>query len=271
MKRSRSRVEQTPEDRAEQELLRQRGPLPRHIAIIMDGNGRWAQQRGLPRVAGHRAAVAAVRDVTEACAQLGIPYLTLYAFSTENWYRPSSEVNALMELLVRTIRRESRTLMENQIRLNAIGDLQRLPELCRRELGEAMERTRANERMVLTLALSYGGRWEITEAVRRIAREVASGKLDPEEITEALLARYLSTADMPDPDLVIRTSQEFRVSNFLLWQIAYAEFYVTPCLWPDFRRGHLYEAIRNFQQRERRYGRISEQPLLSAPGQAVVR
>ncbi|MCS7081809.1 MAG: isoprenyl transferase [Bacteroidetes bacterium] len=259
------------QDRAEQEALRLQGPLPRHVAIIMDGNGRWARKRGLPRVAGHRAAVAAVRDVVEACAELGIPYLTLYAFSTENWARPVSEVNALMELLVRTLRRETRTLRQHRIRLNAVGDLERLPSSCRDELLEAMERTRSGERMVLTLALSYGGRWEITEAVRRIAQEVAAGNLDPERITEAVVAQHLSTAGMPDPDLVIRTSNEFRVSNFLLWQIAYAEFYVTPCLWPDFRRVHLYEAIRSFQSRERRYGRTSEQvAAFLANGQPVV-
>jgi undecaprenyl diphosphate synthase len=235
------------------------GNLPAHIAIIMDGNGRWAKQRGAMRVFGHRNAVKAVRDTTEACAELGVKYLTLYAFSTENWSRPQAEVNALMELLVNTIRGETGTLMKNKVRLMAIGNIETLPANCQRELQEAMQITSGNDGLTLVLALSYSGRWEIMEAVKKIAAEVEKGNLHAPEITDAVFANYLNTKGIPDPELMIRTSGEMRISNFLLWQIAYSELYMSEILWPDFRREHLYEAIRSYQQRERRFGRISEQ------------
>ncbi|WP_228350609.1 isoprenyl transferase [Rhodocaloribacter litoris] len=245
-------------DKAVQAALRRRGPLPRHIAVIMDGNGRWARARGQLRYVGHYEGVESVRDVTEACAELGIEYLTLYTFSTENWHRPRNEVNALMQLLIRTLRREKETLHRNNIRLRALGDLSKLPEACRKELEEAMAETAGGTRMTLTLALSYSGRWELTEAMRGLARRVAAGELDPGAIDEATVGAALGTAGMPDPDLLIRTGGELRVSNFLLWQIAYAEFYVTDVLWPAFRRAQLYEAIRDFQDRDRRFGRVHD-------------
>ena len=247
---------QTEEDRDMQEALKARGPIPVHIACIMDGNGRWAKSRGKTRVIGHREGVVSVRDVTEACAQIGVGHLTLYTFSTENWHRPAAEVSALMELLVRTVRREAEKLHRNGIRLNAIGDLARLPARGQRELAEAIDLTSGNERMTLTLALSYGARWEITEAVRDIAEAVRDGRLDPADISEATVSDALLTAGLPDPDLLVRTAGELRVSNFLLWQIAYTELYVTERFWPDFRREALYEAIRSFQDRERRFGRV---------------
>ena len=243
------------DERAQAEL-KARGPIPAHVACIMDGNGRWARQRGKTRVRGHREGVVSVRDVTEAAAQIGVGYLTLYTFSTENWHRPPSEVTALMELLVRTIRKEAERLHDNGIRLHAIGDLGRLPARGQRELAEAMDLTRDNERMTLTLALSYGSRWEITEAVRQIARAAAEGRLDPDAITEETVSRALLTDGLPDPDLLVRTAGEMRISNFLLWQIAYTELFVTERPWPDFRREALYEAVRAFQDRDRRFGRV---------------
>lgn len=233
--------------------------LPRHIAIIMDGNGRWAKSRGKHRVFGHKRGVRAVREVTEAAAELGVPYLTLYAFSTENWNRPKAEVLALMELLVRTIRKEVKTLMDNNVRLHAVGHLQNLPPKCLKELNEAIEMTRNNNRMTLTLALSYGSRNEILDAVRGIARDVQDGKVSPEAIDEKLLSSYLYTRDMPDPELLIRTSGEQRISNFLLWQLAYTELYFPEKFWPEYDREDLYYAILVFQQRERRFGQTSEQ------------
>jgi undecaprenyl diphosphate synthase len=233
--------------------------LPRHIAIIMDGNGRWAKQHGKPRVFGHRNGVTAVREATEAAAELGVEYLTLYAFSTENWSRPKLEVSALMRLLVESLHREMATLNKNDIRLQAIGDLRKLPESTYRALQEGIENTRDNTRMTLVLALNYSAKWEIAEAGRRLARRVQAGELLPEEIDEQTFAQALSTSGMPDPELLIRTSGENRISNFMLWQIAYAELYFTPIFWPDFRKEHLYQAIIDFQQRERRFGKISEQ------------
>lgn len=247
---------QSAADREAQEALKARGPIPVHVACIMDGNGRWARTRGKSRVVGHREGVASVRDVTEACAQIGVRHLTLYTFSTENWNRPAAEVSALMELLVRTLRREAEKLHRNGIRLSAIGDLSRLPGRGQQELEEAFDLTAGNERMTLTLALSYGARWEITEAVRRIAADAKAGRLDPDAITEATVSDALLTAGTPDPDLLVRTAGELRVSNFLLWQIAYTELYVTERFWPDFRREALYEAVRSYQDRERRYGRV---------------
>ena len=247
---------QTSEDAAQQEALRRHGEIPRHIAIIMDGNGRWAVERGHSRVVGHHEGVVSVRDVTEACAQLGVGHLTLYTFSTENWHRPRVEVNALMELLVHTIRREKETLLRNDIRLRAIGDLAQLPERCREELEETMGATSGGARMTLHLALSYSGRWEIAAAARALARRVREGGLDPDAIDEEALAAHLSTGGLPDPELLIRTGGEHRVSNFLLWQLAYAELYFTEAFWPAFRRAQLYEAIRDYQRRERRFGRV---------------
>lgn len=249
---------QTPADRAAQDALKARGTIPGHIACIMDGNGRWAKQQGKTRVTGHREGVESVRDITEACAQLGIQHLTLYTFSTENWHRPPSEVTALMELLVRTIRKQAERLHRNGIRLKTIGDLNRLPDRGQRELAEAKALTANNERMTLTLALSYGSRWEITEAVRLLARDVKAGRLDPEEIKESHVDAVLQTAGTPDPDLLVRTAGELRVSNFLLWQIAYTELYVTDTYWPAFRREALYAAIRSFQDRDRKFGRVDE-------------
>lgn len=233
--------------------------LPQHIAVIMDGNGRWAKEKGKLRVFGHQNGVLAVRDTVEGAVELGIKYLTLYAFSTENWNRPKLEVMALMELLVSTISKETKTLMANGVRLNAIGNLNSLPDKCHKQLIEAMEKTSANTNCTLTLALSYSSRWEITEASRQIAEKVRDGKLKPEDITEELISAHLNTSGIPDPELMIRTSGEYRISNYLLWQIAYAELYFTPKLWPDFRRQDLFEAVIDYQKRERRFGLISEQ------------
>ncbi|MFD2571538.1 isoprenyl transferase [Spirosoma soli] len=233
--------------------------LPQHIAVIMDGNGRWAKRQGAARVFGHRNAIKAVREVTEGCAELGVKYLTLYAFSTENWNRPKIEVDALMTLLVHTIRGEIKTLMDNNVRLTTIGHTESLPADCRRELAEAMRETAANTGLTLVLALSYSGRWEILEAVRQLATDVRDGKLRPDEIDEAMFGSHLSTSGIPDPELMIRTSGEMRISNFMLWQLAYSELYMPDVLWPDFRREHLYEAILSYQRRERRFGKTSEQ------------
>ncbi len=233
--------------------------LPRHIAIIMDGNGRWAKEKGEDRLFGHYQGVESVRDIVEGAAELGIQYLTLYAFSTENWDRPADEVSGLMELLVTTIRKEVSTLNKNNIRLHVIGDLDMLPEHARNELQEGLDMTAANTGLNLVMALSYSGRWELLEAVRNIAKAVKSGELDPAEIDEQTLQNNLSTHAFPDPELMIRTSGEYRISNFLLYQLAYAELYFTDVCWPDFRKKNLYEALLDYQQRERRFGKISEQ------------
>ena len=233
--------------------------LPRHIAIIMDGNGRWAKQHGKARVFGHRNGVTAVRETTEAAAELGVEYLTLYAFSTENWKRPKIEVSALMRLLVETLNKEIDTLNKNDIRLQAIGDISKLPKSTYKALLEGIENTKDNKRMTLVLALNYSAKWEIIEASRRLAHQVKAGALNPDEIDEAAFAGALNTSGMPDPELLIRTSGETRLSNFLLWQIAYAELYFTPIFWPDFRKEHLFTAIIDYQHRERRFGKISEQ------------
>jgi undecaprenyl diphosphate synthase len=236
-----------------------KGKLPKHVAIIMDGNGRWAKQRGEFRVFGHENGVKSVREVSEACSELGIQYLTLYAFSTENWNRPKFEVTALMELLVKTIHAELKTLNDNNIRLLAIGDLDSLEVNCRNELLEAIANTSQNTGLNLVLALSYSSRWEITHATKKLAADIVSGQILPNDITQDLFEKYLTTSQMPDPELLIRTSGEYRISNFLLWQIAYAELYFSPILWPDFRKEHLFEAIVDFQNRERRFGMTSEQ------------
>ncbi len=233
--------------------------LPKHIAVIMDGNGRWAKLHGKPRVFGHKNGVKAVREVSEAAAEIGIDFLTLYAFSTENWNRPASEVNALMILLINTVKSELKTLNDNSIRLNAIGDLKKLPSRTYDTLMQGIEDTKNNDRMTLTLALNYSARWEMTDAVRRIARDLKAGVLSENDITDDLISQYLSTVNMPDPELLIRTSGEKRISNYLLWQIAYAELYFTDVFWPDFRKEDFYQAIVEFQSRERRFGQISEQ------------
>lgn len=235
--------------------------LPKHIAIIMDGNGRWARQRGKERIFGYQNGVDSVRDATEAAAELGVKYLTLYAFSTENWNRPKAEVQALMGLLVESIRSELPKLNQNKIRLKAIGNLQMLPAKAYERLMEAIENTKSNDRMTLVLALSYSAKWEMIEAVKNIATEVKKGTLDVEDIDEKMISNGLTTRGIPDPELLIRTSGETRISNFLLWQIAYAELYFTEVFWPDFRKKDLYHAILNFQQRERRFGMTSEQLL----------
>jgi undecaprenyl diphosphate synthase len=233
--------------------------VPRHLAIIMDGNGRWAQARGLPRVAGHEAGAESVREITRACRAAGVQALTLYSFSTENWKRPDDEVKALMGLLARFLVEERREILENDIRLNAIGQIDRLPIPVRAALKELAHASRNNNGMVLTLALSYGGRAEIVEAAKSLARKAAAGRLRPDAIDEATFAAELGTAGLPEPDLLVRTSGELRLSNFLLWQLAYAEIYVTDVLWPDFRRAELEQAFASFGARERRFGKTSAQ------------
>ncbi len=235
--------------------------LPRHVAVIMDGNGRWAQRRGLSRIEGHRRGKDSVRAVVELARRLGIPYLSLFAFSTENWQRPRREVDALMRLLLRYLRTEVKKLMKNAVRVLAIGDMSRLPEPVRRELERVIDLTRDNTRLTVGLCVSYGGREDIVEATRRIAREVQAGRLAPEAIDQATVASRLGTASFPDPDLLIRTSGEMRISNFFLWQLAYTELYVTETLWPDFREAEFIRALVHYQQRERRFGLTSEQQL----------
>ena len=233
--------------------------LPLHVAVIMDGNGRWAKQKGSQRIVGHRSGVTAVRETVEAAAELGLKYLTLYAFSTENWSRPATEIEGLMALLLSTLRSETKTLQKNNIRLLTIGEISSLPRNLQKELQKTVELTAANTGTTLNLALSYSARWEIIEAVKGIAIDSVEGKIKPDEIDSAKFSQYLGTKQIPDPELLIRTSGEFRVSNFLLWQIAYAELYFTETLWPDFRKEDFYKAICNFQSRERRFGKISEQ------------
>lgn len=233
--------------------------LPQHIAIIMDGNGRWAKQKGKLRIFGHKHGVTAVRETAEAAAELGVKYLTMYAFSTENWKRPKAEINALMKLLVQTIHKEIKTLRDNKIRLEAIGNLEELPAVTYRELKEAISETASHDRMTMILALSYSSRWELTEAARKMAVDAAAGKITPGEVNQEIFEKYLTTSKYSDPELLIRTSGEYRISNFLLWQIAYSELYFTPKLWPDFRKEDLYEAIVDYQKRERRFGKTSEQ------------
>ena len=233
--------------------------LPQHVAIIMDGNGRWAKKQGLMRVRGHREGTKAVREVTEACSEIGVKNLTLYAFSTENWNRPKLEVETLMKLLVSSLKKEIKTLQENDIKLNAIGRLENLPAKALQELNEVIRKTSNNKRMTLTLALSYGSREEITTAVKEIAEKVQKGEISEKAIDESVINEHLYTQNLPDVDLLIRTSGEQRISNFLLWQIAYAELYFSEVLWPDYRKDDLFEAIYNYQNRERRFGKTSEQ------------
>ncbi len=222
----------------------------------MDGNGRWAKGKGAARIFGHRNAIQAVKDVVEGCGELGVKYLTLYAFSTENWGRPKEEVDGLMELLVNTLQKEIHMLHENQVKLITVGDISHLPQVCQNNLAEAVKATSNNSGLTLLLALSYSGRWEIVKAVKKIMEQTQRGELKPEQMTEDLFSSYLETANVPDPELLIRTSGEMRISNFLLWQIAYTEIYISQTLWPDFRKEDLYEAICAYQKRERRFGKV---------------
>lgn len=247
---------QTESDKKLQKQIAESGPIPRHIAIIMDGNGRWAQTKGNVRIYGHKAGVDSVRDITESCAQLGVQHLTLYAFSTENWKRPRVEVNGLMKILVSSLREEAERLKKNNIKFTTIGQIDRLPEKCQKQISQVKELTKENDRLQLCLALSYSGRWDITEAVKKLSVRVQNNELKPEDINDELIGAHLSTAEVPDPDLIIRTSGEYRISNFLLWQLAYSELYVTETYWPDFKRDELYEAIKSYQERDRRYGKV---------------
>ena len=233
--------------------------VPRHVAIIMDGNGRWAQKQSKIRLFGHQSAVQAVRDAVEAAARLHVEYLTLYTFSTENWNRPQAEVDGLMQLMIKAVEEETPTLMKNNIRLLTIGDVERIPQASRESIKKCCSDTAANTGTTLVLALSYSSRWEIGEALKAVVVDVEAGRLKQEEVGEETLRKYLVTRDMPDPDLLIRTGGELRVSNFLLWQMAYTEFYFTDLLWPDFRQGDFYEAVYDYQNRQRRFGKTGEQ------------
>ena len=242
-----------------QRKLLAEGNLPKHIAIIMDGNGRWAKERGKSRTFGHREGVNSVRDIVKACGELKIKYLTLYTFSSENWLRPKEEVTTLMRLLVHALKKETKDLKKNNVRLNVIGDINTFPRIVQIELKESIEKLKDNTGLTLTLALSYSGRWDIVQAVKQIIKDIELKKIKPEDISQETFSKYISTKNIPDPDLLIRTSGEFRISNFLLWQLAYTEIYISQLCWPEFRRQHLYEAIRNYQRRERRFGMVSEQ------------
>lgn len=251
--------EPTPEDKKIQDELKESGEIPQHVAIIMDGNGRWAQDKHQPRTFGHREGVHSVRDIVEVSGQIGIKYLTLYTFSTENWRRPKAEVSILMSLLIKSLRNETDKLHENNVRLMAIGDMSVLPPQVLNELNEAIEKTRNNKLMTLVLALSYSGRWDIMNAAKNIAAGIKEGKITPDNITEESFSEYLVTNGIPDPDLLIRTGGDYRISNFLLWEAAYAEFYFDKTFWPEFRRTQLYEAVREYQNRERRFGMTTKQ------------
>jgi undecaprenyl diphosphate synthase len=255
-------IEPTGEDKKIQKALKSSGSIPNHIAIIMDGNGRWAKSKGLNRVFGHNEGVNSARDIVEASGQLGVKFLTLYTFSTENWNRPRAEVTLLMKLLIKSIRDETDRLNKNDVKLVASGDLENLPGDVKKELHEAMEKTGNNKLMTLNLALSYSGRWEILNAVKNICDDYKNEKISLNQITESLFSNYLVTKDIPDPDLLIRTGGDQRISNFLLWQIAYTELYIDQSFWPDFKRKQYYKAITEFQNRERRFGLISEQLTL---------
>lgn len=251
--------EPTPADKRIQDAIKQSGEVPEHVAIIMDGNGRWAEEKRRPRTFGHRQGVHSVRDIVEASGQLGIKYLTLYTFSTENWRRPKTEVAILMKLLIKSLRDETDKLHENNVRLEAIGDMNVLPPVVYKELKDAIEKTRNNKLMTLVLALSYSGRWDILNAVKNIASEFKKGTLNEGDISEKLFSGFLVTKDIPEPDLLIRTGGDYRISNFLLWESAYTEFYFSKVYWPEFRRKDLYDAVREFQSRERRYGMTTKQ------------
>ena len=258
----------TGHDKKLQDRLIEGGEIPQHIAIIMDGNGRWAKRRGMPRIAGHHEGVNSVRDIVEACGQLGVKYLTLYAFSTENWKRPREEVSLLMRLLLKALRDERDRLHQNEVQLKAIGDIAQLPQDVQDELLDAIKLMQQNSGLTLILALSYSGRWDITNAIKRIADDLRSGVLKREDLSENVVSRYLATKDFPDPDLLVRTSGEIRISNFLLWQVAYSELYISDEYWPAFRRKTLYAAISEFQKRERRFGMVSEQLQKSQGGRS---
>ena len=253
-----SNKEQT-SDELLQAQLKKSGEIPAHIAIIMDGNGRWAKSRGLPRFAGHSEGVESVRDIVEAASQLGVKFLTLYTFSTENWKRPLEEVSILMRLLLKNLKERVDELDENDIKLTCIGDMNSLPQEVQEQLAADIERTKNNKQMTLNLALSYSGRWELLEAFKSINRSIQQKELLIEEISEETISNHLTTKNIPDPDLIIRTSGEFRLSNFLIWQTAYSEYVISNVFWPEFRRGKLYDAISDFQKRERRFGKVSEQ------------
>jgi len=258
-KKNKLKVRLTEKEKRAIEEVKAKGNIPKHIAIIMDGNGRWAKKRNLPRVAGHQRGVETVRIIVETCVGLGVDVLTLYTFSTENWKRPKEEVSTLMKLIVKSLKKETDELNKNNIRLTTIGDKNSLPEIVQKELDNAIAKTANNSKMILNLALSYGGRWELVEAVKNISAQVLTGKISIDAINEELISKNLTTAGLPNPDLLIRSGGEFRISNFLLWQIAYSEIYVTDTLWPDFRCKQLLDAIRDYQKRERRFGLVSEQ------------
>lgn len=243
------------QDKEKQEALKRSGEIPKHIAIIMDGNGRWAKSKGFTRYLGHQEGVNSVRDIVEASAQLGVKYLTVYTFSTENWRRPKAEVTLLMKLLIKTLRKETERLHKNDVRLISTGNLKELPEQVYNELMDSMKKTQDNKGLTLNLALNYSGRWEIVNAVRKIL----DNKIDSKDIDEKLFESYLEMAGIPDPDLLIRTGGDYRISNFLLWQTAYSEIYIEDVYWPEFKRDYLYKAIQEYQKRERRFGMISEQ------------
>ncbi|MCZ7557406.1 MAG: isoprenyl transferase [Bacteroidia bacterium] len=249
----------TDEAKMELDALASQGSIPKHIAIIMDGNGRWAKSKGKTRVFGHREGVRSVREIVEACARIDVSYLTLYTFSTENWKRPKDEVSMLMRLLVSSLKQELESLHENGVRLITMGEVNKLPPDAQQELQRSVEKTKNNKKLTLNLALSYSGRWDIVRAMKRLALDVRSGRISPEDVDDRLISSYLSTASLPDPDLLIRTSGELRLSNFLLWELAYTELYISQCYWPDFRSHELAEAIRSYQSRERRFGLVSEQ------------
>lgn len=251
--------EQSQEDKDIQSLIQKSGKIPKHIAIIMDGNGRWATAKGRPRLFGHKEGIESVRDIVNACSLLGVKHLTLYAFSTENWKRPSIEVNGLMKLLETFMKKEINELHANGVIVNTIGKLSSLPKANQKILLDAYEKTKGNDGLQLNLALSYSGRWDILRSVQMIALDVRRGTLSPEDVTEETFEQYLTTSDIPDPELMIRTSGEMRISNFLLWELAYSELYVTDELWPEFRRGNLYTALENYLSRERRFGKTSSQ------------
>jgi undecaprenyl diphosphate synthase len=246
-------------DKEIQEAIKRSGEIPGHVAIIMDGNGRWAKEKGYTRFTGHREGVNSVRDIVEASGQLGIKYLTLYTFSTENWRRPKTEVNLLMKLLIQSLRDETDRLHKNDVRLISTGDLDSLPDKVHQELLDSMEKTKNNKLLTLNLALSYSGRWDILNAVKKIIKDYDEDIIKPEDLNETVFSGYLNTAGIPDPDLLIRTGGDLRISNFLLWQAAYSELYIDMHYWPDFKRERFYEAIRDYQRRERRFGMVSEQ------------